>query len=122
MTEATYGELVKQARTVLGAGQSVVADASWLDPAWREAARGLAAEVSADLAEVRCDLPIEMIVKRVDARAAAGDDLSDATADLVKRLAASQQPWPSALTVDTTPPPALVAGNVLRTLREEGAP
>jgi aminoglycoside phosphotransferase family enzyme/predicted kinase len=122
MTEATYGELVKQARTVLGAGQSVVADASWLDPAWREAARGLAAEVSADLAEVRCDLPIEMIVKRVDARAAAGDDLSDATADLVKRLAASQQPWPSALTVDTTPPPALVAGNVLRTLRDEGAP
>jgi hypothetical protein len=118
MTKATYGELLRQARAVLGAGQSVVADASWLDPAWRETARGLAAEVSADLTEVRCDLPIEMIVARVDARAAAGNDLSDATADLVRRLAASQQPWPSALAVDTTPPPAMVVEKVRRALRE----
>lgn len=116
MTEATYGELLRRARAALAAGQSVVADASWHDPAWREAARTLAGQVVADLAELRCDLPIGLIVARVGTRAAAGGDASDATTALVRQLAASQQPWPSALAVDTTVPPAQVAQNVLRSL------
>ncbi len=116
MTEATYGELLRRARVALSGGRSVIADASWHDPAWRVAARTLATQASADLAELRCELPIEAIVERVDGRAAAGGDASDATVTLVRRLAASQQPWPSAQTVNTGPPPAQVAETVLRSL------
>ncbi len=116
MTESTYSELLRRARTALAGGQSVVADASWHDPAWREAARTLAGQVVADLAEVRCELPVELIMHRVGARAAVGGDTSDATAAVVRQLAASQQPWPSALVVDTTASPAQVAENVLRSL------
>ena len=35
---------------------------------------------------------------------------------LVRRLAADQQPWPTAMAVDTTVPPAQVEQNVLRSL------
>lgn len=116
MTEATYGELLRRAGVALGNGRSVIVDASWHDPAWRERARTVAAQVSADLAELRCELPIEAIVERVRGRAAAGGDVSDATVGLVRRLAASQQPWPSAQTVNTGPPPGQVAQNALRHL------
>ncbi len=116
MTEATYGELLRRAGMALGGGQSVILDASWHDPAWREAARTVAAQASADLAELRCELPIGAIVERVRGRAAVGGDVSDATVEVVRRLAASQQPWPSARAVSTGPPPDEVAQAALRYL------
>lgn len=116
MTGNTYRELLGQARKALAAGESVVVDASWHDPAWREAARSLAREASAEFAEFRCHLPAETIAERVTGRS--GDSGADsATAlTLVRMLAASEIPWPSATGVDTTPPPEEVAARVLQVL------
>lgn len=112
MTGKTYRELLDRARTALAGGETVVADASWHDPSWREAARALAEQASADLAEFRCVLPLPLIMRRITGRAGTGD-ASDATTGVVQRLAASLGPWPSATEVDTSPPPAEVAETVL---------
>lgn len=116
MTDATYTEMLRRARASLAAGSSVVADASWHDPARREEARSLAAETVADIGEVRCVLPTDAIVERVGARAARGGDPSDATASLVRQLKASEKPWPSAVEVETSPAPDEVVGAALRAL------
>ncbi|HUZ35146.1 MAG TPA: AAA family ATPase [Streptosporangiaceae bacterium] len=121
MTDATYGEMLRRAGATLTAGRSVVLDASWHEEAWRAAARSLATQASADLAELRCELPIEVIAGRVSRRRAGGGDASDATISVVQRLAASQQPWPSATVVDTAPPPEDVAARVLGSLGTPGA-
>ncbi len=114
MTGATYAELLRRAAMALANGESVVADASWHDPVWRDAAEAMAAEASADLAEFCCVLPLAEIMSRITGRS--GSDPSDATAEVVRRLAASLVPWPSATEVDTTPPPAEVAATVLAEL------
>ena len=121
MTVATYRELLGRARVALGAGETVVADASWHDPAWRAQATAVAAQTSSGLAEFRCVLPLETIMERITGRAGTGD-ASDATADVVRRLASSLAPWPSATDIDTSQAPADVARAVLRVLRggEEG--
>ena len=62
MTEATYGELLRRAQGLLAAGGSVGADASWHDPAWREAARTLAGAGSPALAEGRGGLAVRVVV------------------------------------------------------------
>lgn len=115
MTGRTYRELLGRARAALAAGESVVADASWHDPAWREAARTAASQTSSELAEFRCVLPLAEIMRRITGRYGTGD-ASDATSGVVRRLAASVAPWPSATEVDTSPPPAEAAATVLRAL------
>jgi uncharacterized protein len=116
MTELTYRELLARARAALVAGRNVVVDASWHDPAWRAEARSLAGDVSAELAELRCELPLETIAERVTGQAVARGNAAGETLALVRMLAASQHPWPSAMTVDTVPEPAAVADHVLRAL------
>lgn len=120
MTGTTYAELLRRAGVALAGGESVVADASWHEPKWRDAAAGLAREASADLSEFRCTLPLELIVRRISGRAGTGD-ASDATVGVVQRLAASLAPWPTATEVDTGPPPADVAATVLGSLGERAA-
>jgi predicted kinase len=116
MTGLTYHELLTRARAALTEGRNVVLDASWHDPVWREEARKLAADVSADLAELRCQLPLETIAERVTGQAVALGNAAGETLALVRLLAASQHPWPSAITVDTAPGPTEVAQQVLRAL------
>ena len=120
MTEATYGELLRRAQALLAAGRSVVADASWHDPAWRGAARPPARAVSARPAGVRGGLPGGPVGGRGGARTPPGRGPPGAAHPPVAERAASQQPWPSALAVDATPPPAQVAENVLRSLAAAG--
>jgi len=115
MTGKTYRELLGRARTALAGGETVVADASWHDPQWRDAARAVAAETSSELAEFRCVLPLEAIMNRITGRSGSGD-ASDATTEVVRRLAASLAPWPTAVEVDTGVPPAEVAATVLDAL------
>jgi uncharacterized protein len=117
VTELTYQELLARARAALVAGRNVVVDASWHDPAWREAARKLASEVSAKLAELHCELPLEVIAERVTGHGAGLGKASAETLALVRLLAASEHPWPSAIAVDTAPDPEAVAQSVLRLLR-----
>jgi uncharacterized protein len=120
MTELTYRELLARARAALVAGRNVVVDASWHDPVWRAEASSLAREVSAELTELRCELPLEIIAERVTGQALARGNATGETLALVRMLAASQHPWPSAITVDTVPEPAVVADRVLRALAASG--
>ncbi len=101
-TQATYTELLARARYALGMGQTVVVDATWRDPRWREAAAALAGEVAADLVELRCVAPLDVALERVRRRAAAGGDPSDASEAVVRALWEQDLPWVSAVDVDTS--------------------
>lgn len=108
-----YDELRRRARELLGAGESVVLDASWSDADERDAARAVAAETSSALAEVRCTLPADEAAARIRARAAEGTDASEATPEVAAAVAASFAPWPEAAEVVTTDPPEVLAAAVL---------
>jgi uncharacterized protein len=100
-TERTYTELLSRAGKLLARGESVILDASWTSAAQRESAAQLALAVSADIVQLRCEVPAELARRRLEARAR---DASDAGPDLAKRLAAAADPWPDATPIDTSRP------------------
>lgn len=101
MTRSTYETILREARTHLVLGRSVVLDATFAEPLWRERARTLAEEVSADLHEFRCVAPMRLIEARIARRAGSGD-ASDATVEIARQMAERRQPWPTATDVDTS--------------------
>ena len=113
MTAATYAELLCRARGLLGQGQTVVLDASWRHPSWREEARRLARDTSSDLVELRCVAPLEVAVERVARRRARGGDPSDASPEVARALAAEEQGWTSATDLDTSQPRAAVVRDAM---------
>lgn len=115
-TQATYDELLARAREALGMGSSVVLDASWSDSARRSAARHLAAETSSDLVELRCVAPLDVIARRIESRAAAGGDPSDADIAVSAAMATAADPWPESTEVDTVVDPDAVVQAALRAL------
>jgi uncharacterized protein len=96
-----YDELLRRARTLLELGRTVVLDATWAEPAQREAARELARSTSSALVAWQAVAPADVVAARVAARAAAGADASDAGPEVAARLAAGFAPWPQARPVDT---------------------
>lgn len=119
-TVATYRELLHRARTLLEHGESVVLDATWGDEAQRAGARALADGTVADLVELRCVLAPEIAAARVAARERRGDDVSDATVDVARELAARADPWPSAGEIDTSGTVAETIAVALRVVTERG--
>ena len=101
ITAATYQELLQRARVLLGLGESVVLDATWHDPDWRRAAAALAIETAAELTELRCVAPLEVAVARATHRLAEGADASDADEAVIRSMASSEAPWPTATSIDT---------------------
>jgi uncharacterized protein len=79
-TEALYRHLLRRAEGLLAQGESVVLDASWTARHHRTAAAALAAQ-------------------RIRDR---GATASDATAAIAAAMAATADPWPDAVVVDTT--------------------
>jgi len=116
VTAATYTALLDRARTALSHGESVVLDATWHDASWRDAAAKLAVETFSDLAELRCVVPRAVAEGRLAARAASGSDASDATGAIASELASAETPWPTALSIDTTPDIGAVLDHVLERL------
>ena len=112
-TTAAYEALLDRARALLELGEPVILDASWSTGRWRDAARAVAVATASDLVEVRCDAPAEVTRDRLSARAASGTDASDATVVIAQRMAANAEPWPSAVTIDTSPSPAEVTATAL---------
>lgn len=102
ITDATYDALLDRTRSLLAFGEPVILDASWSTERWREAARHIAHTAAAELVELRCEAPKEMMRARLESRAARGDDASDATSAIADRMAASVDPWPGARTIDTS--------------------
>jgi uncharacterized protein len=101
-TAATYGALLDRAHALLELGEPVILDASWSASGWREKAASVARETSSDLIELRCDAPMEVARERLDARARAGVDASDATSAIAARMAVTAEAWPTAVTIDTS--------------------
>jgi aminoglycoside phosphotransferase family enzyme/predicted kinase len=112
-TNTTYEHLLDRARIALELGETVILDASWIDPTWRERARALATSVYADLVQLRCDLPGPIAAKRIAERATVGSDPSDATPAIAAAMAKEVHGWPDAATIDTsTTPEAALEGAV----------
>ncbi|MGZ6839798.1 MAG: bifunctional aminoglycoside phosphotransferase/ATP-binding protein [Frankiaceae bacterium] len=104
---AVYRGMYRRARSLLFQGTSVVIDASWTSAVQRGEAVRLAAETTADLVELHCQVPPTVAAERIARRAAeAADapeaaDASEAGSPAYAALAASQDPWPTAVTVPT---------------------
>jgi aminoglycoside phosphotransferase family enzyme/predicted kinase len=116
MTAEVYGTMLDRARTALGAGESVILDASWTDAHCRAAAALVAEETSADLLELRCDAPPGVAAERIRRRER-GDDPSDATPEVAAAMAARVHPWPSATALDTSGAPDVALATALAALR-----
>jgi aminoglycoside phosphotransferase family enzyme/predicted kinase len=112
VTDSTYSQLLDEARSCLEHGLSVVLDATFRDPRWRARARTVAVTTVADLDEVRCTAPPGVVAARVARRAGDPGNVSDATDAVALELAASEPPWPSATTLDTSRRPVEVEAAV----------
>ena len=103
-TDRTYDTLLEHARQRLTHGDSVIIDASWGSVARREAAVRVAEETRSACIQVRCEVPPEVARARAAARAAAGGDASDATAEITRALGARFAAWPDATVIGTDAP------------------
>jgi hypothetical protein len=122
-TAAVYRELLRRAEMALGWGESVVLDATWLDPEQSKAARATARAGHAHIHEICCDLPPHEAAARILARADAGGDASDATPEVLTRLAQrSDAPWTEAQHIDTSPPLLDVIDDAVSLVRPDRSP
>jgi len=97
-TARTYAELMRRAALLLGRGESVIADASWVSPDQRLASARVAKRAGADLVQLRCAAPEGLAEHRMRTREA---DPSDADPEIGKQMAAAEEPWPEGITIDT---------------------
>jgi aminoglycoside phosphotransferase family enzyme len=119
-TAEVYRELLRRGEQALGWGESVVLDATWLDPEQREAARAAARAGHAHIHEICCDLSVDEAAARILARTAAGGDASDATPEVLAALAQRpQSPWTRARHIDTSRPPADVIDDAVSFVRPD---
>lgn len=89
MTARTYARLAQIADQLLAAGLSVVIDAAALRADERRALAQVARTRGCAATVVACDAPVEVLQRRIAARARAGTDASDATLAVL----AQQQHW-----------------------------
>lgn len=120
VTAEVYAALAERARHLLEAGEPVILDASWSDRRRRAQAAELARATASDLVELRCDAPAPLAAARIDRRRRKGGDPSDATAEVAAAMAASPDPWPTAVTVDTAGSVALALEQALAALGPTG--
>jgi aminoglycoside phosphotransferase family enzyme/predicted kinase len=109
-TTRTYEAMLRQTGRLLELGHSVVLDASWAQPRWRDEAGITAASHAADLVAIRCDAPTEVAAARTESRPA---DPSDAGPEIAQAIAARFAPWPGAFVVDTSGPLAATEAAVI---------
>ncbi|HET9383136.1 MAG TPA: AAA family ATPase [Streptomyces sp.] len=117
-TARTYATLLDRAAALLSAGEPVVLDATWSDPAQREAARRVADRTSADLVALRCHVPDDVASARLRGR---GAGPSDADAGIASAMAAAAPAWPEAVAVDTGGPLEPAVARALAAVRPWGS-
>jgi len=115
-TERAYREMLDRAGRLLALGESVIADASFICPRWRDAAASTAAATHADLVQLRCVTPADVAGQRLAARTGG---ISDADAAVARQMAALAAPWPEAVTIDTARPGTAMEGT-LKVIRPHG--
>jgi aminoglycoside phosphotransferase family enzyme/predicted kinase len=101
-TGAVYSQLIRQAELLLESGKSVILDASWVDAAWRDAARVMADHTGSDLVELRCDVTPEEADRRIVRRLSENADASDATPKVRAAMSRSMDPWVPSAVIDTS--------------------
>jgi len=117
-TAEVYSELLRRTALALSWGDSVVLDATWLDPEQRDAARATARAGHGQLHELCCDLAVDEAAARILARAATGGDASDATPGVLARLAReARAPWTGATRIDTSRSPTDVIDHAVSLVR-----
>lgn len=97
-----YEEMLDRAERLLGLGESVVLDASWIDADRRDDARALAGLTSSDIYEIRCDVTPHEAVARVSRRLSEHADSSEATPEVAVAMRRSMDPWEQAVVLDTS--------------------
>lgn len=118
-TERTYETLLERAREALALRRSVVLDATFLDPRWREDARDLAAEVNADVLLIECRCSPEVVEQRLHRRSLLMTDPSEADFNIYQQQRARYGDVLTAvadlphLVVDTDRPSAQVLDEIL---------
>jgi aminoglycoside phosphotransferase family enzyme/predicted kinase len=92
MTERTYRHLADITETLLNAGHSVIVDATFLKREQREEQRRIAERCGADFRILDCQAPVEVLRERIRARAAAGNDPSEADLAVLEYQIAHREP------------------------------
>ncbi|MGH9274257.1 MAG: AAA family ATPase, partial [Acidimicrobiales bacterium] len=103
-TTLTYATMLERAAVGLEMGETLVLDATWSAPQWRDRARKAATSCHADLIELRCHAPRRVADQRIIDRALAGRGASDATPEIAAAMAAEERAWPEAAVIDTVQP------------------
>ena len=85
MTRATYARLAMLSAAMLAAGFSVVVDATFLSATERGPFAALARNQGARFHILMCDAPADELRRRIVARAARGDDASEATLEVLEQ-------------------------------------
>ena len=106
MGHATYAELRRLARLVLGAGYPAIVDATFLRRQQRDEFRALAGELELPFLILDCCAEGDELRRRVACRIAAGTDASEATLEVLERQMATAEPLgaeeaPFVLAMDT---------------------
>ena len=110
VTARVYDEVVRRGLAAVGAGGSVVLDASWRTAASRRAAGAAAGAIGARVTSMRCVAPPDVCRARVERRLARGTDASEATPEVADWMAARFEPWPEAIEIDTSGPKSAALG------------
>ena len=100
LSARTYGELLTRAEASLRAGRPVVLDATYLRHAHRADARELARRLGIPFVVLWIDVPDDVAQARIEARARAGNDPSDATVE-VRRAQRAEMEAPDDAEPDT---------------------
>ncbi|WP_436317578.1 AAA family ATPase [Streptomyces griseoaurantiacus] len=116
-TARTYAALLDRAAALLARGESVVLDATWTDPAQREAARRTAESASAALTALHCHVPKDVAADRLRTRAPGASDADIGVADA---MSSREPPWSGAVPVDTSGPLGSAVAQALEAVRPWG--
>jgi predicted kinase len=92
MTERTYARLAELARRIVESGFSVCVDATFLDGRQRDRFHGLATALGAPFTILHLAAPEAVLRERLAQRAAARDDPSEATVEVLDRQLATREP------------------------------
>jgi len=124
-TEDTYVELIRRAEVVLDSGRTVILDATFEQPRWRELAAGVARTFGANHAFIEASCPDwEVLRRRIGERARHGSpsDADEALAASYIQAGKSPRLWgePRGIAVDTRLPASATIGAALEELAHRG--
>ena len=91
-SERTYEQLALLARTVIGAGYSVIIDATFLQAARREQFRQLSSALAVPFVLLHFEADRDTLCARIQSRQAAGEDPSEAGIKVLEAQLAAQEP------------------------------